>query len=416
MTDTIQILRQVFSGLEGPDLDALRQVVARRRIPAGTIICHEGATEHEFYIITQGKVSISKRFVDGQERILSIRGAGEFFGEMALVEHKPRAATVVALVETELLVVTEVIFEQILTRNPIMALALLRQVSSRLRQTDRLTIVDLEKKNEELRRAYQELQLAQAELVEKQRMERELEIAAEVQRSILPTCFPELTDFSFAARTRPARLVGGDFYDMRLIGEDKLAVLTADVSGKSVHAAIFMAITRGLFLAEARHSASPREVIVRVHNRLIELTGVQSMFVTAFYAIIDTQSGQLRYARAGHERPLHYRQGQVSRLPGDGRFLGMFDGFSADERELQLLPGDLLVLFSDGVTDAMNTAGEQFGIERLSHIVRKRAPLGAQAVCDAVFDGVLAFQETAAQFDDITLQVIAYQENNFRGR
>jgi serine phosphatase RsbU (regulator of sigma subunit) len=439
MADITLTLQKVFSGLEGPDLEALRQVVVRQRAPAGTVICHEGEIEHEFYIIAAGSVAISKRFEDGQERVLVVRGEGEFFGEMAMIEHKPRTATVATLAETELLVITEETFQQVVTRNPIVALTILRQVSSSLRRTDRFTIVDLEQKNKELRRAYQELKAAQEELVEKQRLERELEIAAEVQRKILPTRFPNVPGFSFAARARPARQVGGDFYDIRLVAHNKLGVLMADVSGKSVHAAIVMAITRSLFLTEARHSESPKEVVWRVHDLLMEIASVEGMFVTAFYAVIDTQNGHMRYVRAGHDRPLLYRRqatstiahatqrhaehdrgtagwGEIIALPGDGRFLGMFGGLSVDEQELQLQPGDLLVLFSDGVTDAANTSGEKFGLERLSHTVRKHASSSAQAVCDAIFDSVLRFQGAASQFDDITLQVISYEGDQSRGR
>lgn len=415
MGKTTLLLQYVFSGLEGEDLETLRQVVVRRRVQAGTVICREGEIGDEFYIIVKGQVVISKRFEDDLERVLATRGTGEFFGEMALVEHKPRTATVTAMVETELLVITEEVFEQVVARNPIMALTILRQVSSSLRQADRSIIVDLEQKNQELRQAYGELKAAQTELVEKKRMERELEIAADVQRSILPTQFPDVPGFSFAACARPARRVGGDFYDIRLVGENQLGVLTADVSGKSVHAAIFMAVTRGIFLTEAGHSVSPREVVQRVHELLMEIAGVEGMFVTAFYAVIDTNNGRMRYARAGHERPLLCSGGEVSVLPGEGRFLGLFDGLSVDEQERQLLPGDMLVLFSDGVTDAINAEGEQFGVGRLSRIVHEYAPRGAQAVCDAIFDGVLRFQGTGSQFDDITLQVIAYQ-NETRGR
>jgi len=416
MADTTLILQQVFSGLEGPDLSALREVVVRRRVPNGTVICREGEIEHEFYIISEGNVAITKRLGDGEEHILAVKGPGEFFGEIALVEHKPRTATVTALVETELLAVTEEIFQQVLARNPVVALTILRHVSSTLRQADRQTIEDLQQKNEELRQAYQELQAAQAGLVEKQRLEHELEIAAEVQRSILPTHFPDVPGFSYAARVLPARRVGGDFYDIRLVAENKLGVLTADVSGKSIQAAIFMAVTRGLFLTEANHSESPGKVMSRVHDLLIEIASSRGMFVTAFYAVIDTQSGRMHYARAGHDPPLHYRQGEVHTLPGDGRFLGLFEGLSIEERDLQLLPGDLLVLFSDGVTDALNVDGEQFGVERVRCIVQEHAGSGAQTVCDAIYQDVLHFQGTASQFDDMTIQVIAYEPDKTKGR
>jgi sigma-B regulation protein RsbU (phosphoserine phosphatase) len=416
MADTTLILKRIFPGLDGPDLEALRQVVVRRFVPAETVICHEGQIEHEFYIISEGRVVISKQFADGQEHVLAVKGAGEFFGEMALVEDKPRTATVTALVETELLSITEETFDQVVARSPIVALTILREVSRTLRQADHLTIVELERKHNELQRAYRRLQAAQVELLEKQLLDRELEIAAEVQRNILPTRFPAVPGFSCVARAQPARQVGGDFYDIRLVAGDKLGVLSADVSGKSVHAAIFMAITRGLFLAEALRSESPGEVMCRVHELLMEIAGVEGMFVTAFYAVIDPHSGRMRYARAGHDRPLLCRQGAVRVLPGSGRFLGMFDGLTIDERELQLLPGDLLVLFSDGVTDAVNVAGEQFGLKRLSRIVRDQAPTGAQTVCDVIFNSVLDFQGAASQFDDITLQVIAYEGNETRGR
>lgn len=102
-------------------------------------------------------------------------------------------------------------------------------------------------------------------------------------------------------------------------------------------------------------------------------------------------------------------------LPGDGRFLGMFDGFSINEQELQLLPEDLIVLFSDGVTDAVNASGEQFGVQRTGRLVCVHAQSGAQAVCDAIFDHVVSFQGTASQFDDITIQVIAYEPHKTEG-
>jgi sigma-B regulation protein RsbU (phosphoserine phosphatase) len=415
MVDTTRILQKVFSGLEDPDLGALRQVIERRHVPAGSVICREGEIGHEFYIVGAGQAAVSKRMGEGEEQVLATVGAGEFFGEMALVEHKPRAATVTALEEMELLVINESVFEQVVARNPIVALAIMRRISSSLRRTDRLAMEELQRKNEQLRRAYQELKAAQEQLIEKERLERELEIAAEVQRSILPTHFPVVSGFSYAARAVPARKVGGDFYDLRIVSGEKLGVLMADVSGKSVHAAIYMAVTRGLFLTEARHSESPGEVIRRVHSSLLEMAGPQSMFVTAFYGVINARTGRMCYARAGHDPPLHFRRGMVHSLPGEGRFLGLFDGMSLDEQELQLLPGDLLVLYSDGVTDAIDTAGEQFGLERLGRIVQERAGLGAQAVCDTIFDRVFRFQGAASQFDDMTVQVIAYEPDNTNG-
>jgi sigma-B regulation protein RsbU (phosphoserine phosphatase) len=119
----------------------------------------------------------------------------------------------------------------------------------------------------------------------------------------------------------------------------------------------------------------------------------------------------MRYARAGHVPPLHYRYGTVQSLHAKGRFIGMFAGLSLEERELQLLPGDLLVLFSDGVTDAVGEKGKAFGLERLRELVGQHVSLGAQGLCDVILDEVLRFQGETAQFDDITLQVVAYDGN-----
>jgi serine phosphatase RsbU (regulator of sigma subunit) len=401
-------LEQVFDGLEGPDLEMLSQVVERRRVPAESVICREGEIGHEFYIIRAGTVVISKRFEDEHEHVLAVKSSGEFFGEIALIEDKPRTATVTAMVDVELLAITEETFDHVLVRNPAIAMTILRHVSNNLRQTDRQTILDQERKNKQLRQAYQELQMASAELVEKQRLEHELEIAAEVQSNILQTKFPKVEGFSFAAWAHSARQIGGDFYDVRCVAENKLGLLMADVSGKSIYAAIFMAVARGLFLAEAQHSDSPRQVMYGVHDLLMEMAGDKNMFVTAFYAIIDTQSGLMRYARAGHDHPLHYRRGEVTILPGEGRFLGIFDGLFVDEKELQLLPGDMLVLFSDGITDAANPAGEHFGVERLRQIVQQCAPQGVQVVSNTILEQVTHFQGSARQFDDMTLQVVEY--------
>lgn len=413
---TSEILKTVFPGLEGPELKRLSQVVVRKQISPGTIVCHEGKIEHEFYVIVEGEMAVTSLYENGEQRLLDVKGPGQFFGEMALLDRKPRTASVTAIVEVELLEINQQAFEATIRRNPSVALAILREVSGALRRTDRAMIQDLQNKNEQLRQAYQDLMNAHAELIEKERLEREIEIAAQVQQDILPSSFPDIPGFAFAARAQTAQHIGGDFYDIRMLDSHRVGLLNADVSGKGLHAALMMATVHTMFLTEAKRSRSPAQVVRGVHELLLEISRADDMFVTAFCADIDTDAALMRYVRAGHDEPLLYRDGQVSLLSGQGRFLGMFDELAVEERHLQLEPGDTLVLYSDGITDAINLSGERFGVERLSQVVASHIDQQAGAtpdelvdsLCEAVFRSVARFQGVAPQFDDMTLQVIVY--------
>lgn len=174
---------------------------------------------------------------------------------------------------------------------------------------------------EALRENISQLRAAQAELVKKERMERELELARQVQQSVLPRIFPLMPGYTFAARNEPARQVGGDFYDVILLDAHCFGVVIADVSDKGMPAALYMALTRSLLLAEARRERSPFTVLTNVHRLLLEL-GEPNMFVTVFYGVVDGPARRLTYARAGHDRPLLLRGGNVQSLGGTGTFLG----------------------------------------------------------------------------------------------
>ncbi|MCP4514925.1 MAG: SpoIIE family protein phosphatase, partial [Delftia sp.] len=175
---------------------------------------------------------------------------------------------------------------------------------------------------EALHEKIEQLQAAQVELVQKERLEREMELARQVQQSVLPKVFPTVPGYTFAARNRPARQVGGDFYDVFPLDADRLGLVIADVSDKGMPAALYMALTRSLLLAEARRESSPRAVLNNVHRLLLEL-GEQDMFVTVFYGVVEAQ--QLVYARAGHDHPMLLRQGVTRPLGGEGMFLGFPD-------------------------------------------------------------------------------------------
>jgi len=403
-------LQHVFRDLSSQELKALATVTITRDYPAGSVVCHEGELEHVFYIIQEGQVRITHQLPDGSEQTLGIQGSGSFFGEIALLENQPRSASVRTLVESRLLEITEADFKRVVRRSPEAALTLLRGVIQSLRETDRVTIAQLQANNLELEQAYADLKAAQANLVEQERLKRELEIAAEVQRSILPAEFPDIPGFEFAAYARPAREVGGDYYDLFPLDDDHFGLVMADVSGKGIHAALYMAVTRALFLAKAAEYRSPRDAAFQIHD-LLMTSSDSDLFVTVFYGIVNRVTREMRYVRAGHDFPIHFRSqnGQLSLLQAPGRFLGSLDGLILNEAGVQLAPGDVLVCYSDGLTDAESSHTNRYGLERLKTAVAGAAERSAHDLAQALIADVDAFRAGAPQPDDLTLLVMKVQ-------
>ena len=191
-----------------------------------------------------------------------------------------------------------------------------------------------------------------------------------------------MAGLSFAARAQPAREIGGDFYDAFRLDAQHVGLLIADVSDKSIHAAIFMAIARALFHTEVRRTLSPREVVGAVHRLLLDVSSEDDMFVTAFYGVLHLDTRHLTYVRAGHDRPLLlHRDGTLDVLPGAGRFIGMLDDLEIEECSIDLHSGDRLIMYSDGVVDARSAADERYGADRLAEVVRARPAADAEAIC-----------------------------------
>jgi sigma-B regulation protein RsbU (phosphoserine phosphatase) len=168
-----------------------------------------------------------------------------------------------------------------------------------------------------------------------------------------------------------------------------------------------MAMSRSLLLAETRRERSPREVLLSV-NRLLRQLGEPNMFVSVFYAVIDIQSHKMSYSRAGHDRPLLLRSGELIPLVGSGAVLGPLEekDLNLSEENLELLPGDRLVLFTDGLADALDGESEMFEMHRLESTLRESVNLPAEAMCSAVFKAVADFQGEIEQFDDMTMMVV----------
>jgi sigma-B regulation protein RsbU (phosphoserine phosphatase) len=398
-------------------LERLLESAIEKTFLPGSVILREGDIGQDMLLILEGSVEVVKA-QGNAETLLAQRGAGEVFGEMGFIEARPRFATIRALTTTRLLEFSAQSMHTALSEQPELLLHTTQLLSARLREADQQMITDLQRKNEELERAYQELKEAQAALVEKERLERELELAHELQQSILPSHFPRADGFQCAARSRPARQVGGDFYDVIDLGKGEIGLVMADVSDKGMPAALYMALSRSLIRAEARRSSSPRQVLVSVNRLLLEVTRAD-MFVSVFYGVIDLVKGRLTYARAGHDRPILRRRPSdamaspdCSFLTGRGIMLGMFDEVALDEVQVELLPGDVLVLYTDGVTDTNSPSGDFFGAERLMEVIRNTPLTEPQGLCDCIFDDLAQFQCDATQYDDTAVLVTCIGSGN----
>jgi sigma-B regulation protein RsbU (phosphoserine phosphatase) len=241
---------------------------------------------------------------------------------------------------------------------------------------------------------------------EKERLVKELEIAKGIQQSFLPEKEPDIPGFDIAASNIPAKEVGGDFYDFIPISTDKWGLTIADVSGKGVPAALFMALSRTLVRASATGNPKVGDAIEKA-NDLICADSKSGMFVTLFYAILDAKKKSLRYVNAGHNPPLLKQpSGSTVLLKADGIALGVIDGITLEEADLQLESGDIVTLFTDGVTEAINEKEEQFGQQRLLSIIEENRTLPAKEIIRKIQDTVATHSGGQPQFDDITLMIL----------
>jgi sigma-B regulation protein RsbU (phosphoserine phosphatase) len=394
-----------FAALPRAEIDYLADSLHPCEFSAGTLLFQEDQLADRFYIMLDGQAEIVKALGTAEERILGLRGPGSFLGEMSLLSVEQRyTASVRACTDLQLLEMTRSDFGALLHRQPSLAYNLLQVVSARLNESENHTIRDLQEKNRQLAHAYEELKAAQAQLIEKEKLEAELKIAREIQRSILPRIKPHISGLDFGMLIEPMESVGGDFFDFIEIDRERVGLVAGDVSDHGVPAAIFMALTYSLLRAEALRTSSPGETL-RVVNRQLFNMNSSSMFVTVLYGILNRTTRDFQFARAGHDLPLilNARREAIKLVAGKGQLLGLFQNPLIDEQCITLPADSLVVMFTDGITEAMNPKGELFGEERLHTVLYAGHNPTAQAACEAVLAEVRAFSDYAAQRDDITL-------------
>jgi len=247
----------------------------------------------------------------------------------------------------------------------------------------------------------------QKKMIEQRTLEREMEIARDIQTHLLPRSMPVLAGYDFAAFSAPAKHVGGDYYDFLSLSENQLGVAIADVSGKGVPAAILTASVRSALQAEVRAGFQSVAALLEHLNELVYRDTASNMFVTLIFAVLNGESGLFEYGNAGHPYPLLFdANGNLAELEVGGCFLGIGEQMRYSGGTATVPPGGTLILYSDGVTDTQSPDGELFGRKRLIEVIRKNLGTPAEELRKAIFRDTQRFQGDTEQFDDFTLIII----------
>lgn len=252
----------------------------------------------------------------------------------------------------------------------------------------------------------------QAQEAERARLSRELELAHDIQKTLLPQVAPLVEGYQIAYRWRSAREVGGDFFDFFQLGPFRLGLVIADASGKGIPAALYMMFARTIIRAVAFSGREPATTLKRA-NHLILSDSASDMFVTVHYGVLDSHEHRLIYASAGHNLALRAKSGEclAEPLAAHGLALGITSEVEFEQKSVDLHPGDVVLFYTDGMTDALNGAGDEFGDARLAALLCRHRAEPVEAIADAIDAAVQEWAESAAQYDDLTLIVIKRDED-----
>ncbi len=383
---------RLFLGLPVDLVEAALVECSQRDYEAGCLVVQPEDPNKALYLIVAGEVRISFRAAGtGPDIVL---GPGEFFGEVSIIDGAQPSAWVRTLVVSTLLVVPADVFWSRFAPMPGVVRNLLAVLAERMRRA-----------NDAMMAA-----MRQEHLVE--RYQSELQLAREIQTSMLPRrfpLFPEFVEFTCHAAMYPAREVGGDFYDAFMLDDHRVFVAIGDACGKGVPAAILMARTISLLRAEANRSRDLSKVLARVNNALAE-NNANNSFTSIFCGILDVHQGEFTYASAGHLPPLVCWQGDspVFLKLAKGTVAGVWKGLTYPVRKIRVPPRATLIAFTDGVTEAQSPAGDDFGDERLRALVATMPDAEVDEIVARVCAAVREFTGVGEAGDDVTVLGLRY--------
>ncbi len=244
------------------------------------------------------------------------------------------------------------------------------------------------------------------ETIEKQRIEEDLQLAREIQRNLLPRFRPQGKRFELAGFNLPSREVGGDYYDFIPLADDRIGIVIGDISGKGIPAAILMSNLQATFRISALHAKSTSEAMALVNNQIIQTTSVEK-FATLFYGVFDAKTRTLEYTNAGHNFPILWRPNrECSQLKEGGLVIGVLKDVPYQSVKIQILPGELIVFYTDGVTEARSKNEEEYGEARLIDTISRCSERPAEAILETILDSVTVFTDGDLESDDLTLVVM----------
>lgn len=405
---TTAILQQVFPGVEPETLLMLQQMAERAEYDAGAVLCRQGAVEDTFYIILDGAVDVTQQVDFGRQRHLATLLTGGYFGEMGLLDNRPRLANVTTRVPTTVLEIDGATLQRVIEASPQIGNELTRRILAILRANDE--------------------NLWQA-VLEKEAAQKELEIGRRIQQSFLPPEMPTVPGWEIISHLQPAGVVSGDFYDAMVFDDDRVLLVLGDVCDKGVGAALYMALFRSLVRAFAEHqyhSHRPQraqgqttgeatvaamrdtlqQTILFTNSYLTRHHARTNMFATLFFAILEPESGYVAYVNGGHEPPVVTGpQGIRCRLSSTGPLVGIIPDVAYDVGEVWLAPGETLLAFTDGVTEATDADKQIFGRDQVLALLQEPDP-SAEALVERICGAVRAHTANAPQSDDITMLAV----------
>lgn len=413
-SDILEQLRQsqLLSSASGSVVKKVAQIVESTSLRAGETLFNKGEVGNAMYIITKGRVR-----VHDSDLTLNHLGASAVVGEMAaLAEQEVRSASITADQDTSLLRLRRDALYELLSREPEVAKALIHVLCQR----EKSIIYDVTRRSREVRT-----------------LENELQIGRQIQAGFLPETLPQVPGWDIAAFFQAAREVGGDFYDAFFITErGEIALVVGDVCDKGVGAALFMTLFRSLVRASlisedlvntkntgtdsgnnsysgVRRGSSflLQNAVTLVNNYVSRNHSKSSMFATLFLGLLNPATGELTFVNCGHEAPVILNNGEIkTRLNPTGPVVGMFTGASYGVERMYLEPNDFLFAFTDGVTEAVNLASEQFGEKRLLPVLAEPAESAEEMIAKVILN-LVRFSQDVSQFDDITILVVKHIQN-----
>ncbi len=386
----IQFLKntELFAELSKADLKSICDIVDEVAYPADHIIFEEGDEGDSLYLLVDGEISIIK----AEMEVLSFKEKGYCFGEVALIDNKLRSATIRTVTSTNLLRISQDDFFYALAREPLIGRGMFRVLNNKIRH-------DLEIQMSAIRK-----EVAQEE---------SMRLAAEVQQSILPN--EEITHpcLTSAGYCQPTNSVGGDYYDYLHLPNKQVGIFIGDVMGHGFHSAMVAAMTKSCIQTQIQFDASVPEVM-RAIKRVTEEDAQTFIYMTCCYVIIH-QDNRLEFANAGHPSMLLYRANTGKFVELDSQYTPV--GIALPNRETVTHyqssettwePGDLLILYSDGITEAFNAKEEVYGYERFKNLIFEKKHLTPTEIKDAILVDLETHQQGESLHDDITLVITKF--------